>query len=114
MSKAEIERFNADMKKNGELLKEVAEGVVSLDDLVAKAKARGYDFTVAEAKEFIQEAHGTLTDGDLESIAGGGSAGLTIAVSTDTGGGEVTTVALVNPFVAASDPTSGAAVVITG
>lgn len=79
MSRAEIERFVKDVKGNRKLLEQLSAGVIGLGHFVDKAKQAGYDFTVAEAKEYIRSEHKPdISDSELEAVVGGG------AVSTNT------------------------------
>ena len=72
MSKAEIERFVADMKTNPDLLAEVRQSGGGLQSVVDLAKSNGYDVSLDEAKAYVQgEAGKTLSDDQLDAVAGG-------------------------------------------
>jgi len=72
MSQADIQRFISDLKEKQGLLGEVKSGAVGLASLVELAQARGYDFTVEEAKAYIRgQASQDLSDEQLDAMAGG-------------------------------------------
>ncbi len=98
MSQAEIQRFAADTEENQELLRELLEGVVALNDLVERARAEGYEFTVEEVKEYSREHHHSeLTDEKLKAVAGGATGAIIVDPGPLVVGGEAT--ALLNAFV---------------
>lgn len=85
MSRAEIDRFVADVRSNRELLKELADGTIGLGHFVDKAKQRGYRFTVEEAKQYIREMHGSkVSEEALEAVVGGGKVSTVSNVATAT------------------------------
>jgi predicted ribosomally synthesized peptide with nif11-like leader len=72
MSISEAERFANDLAKNKELLAEVKPEATGLASIVAIGKQHGYDFSLDEAKQFIQSrSPRELTDTQLDAIAGG-------------------------------------------
>ena len=79
MSKAEIERFNADVAKDAGLRQELSEIDQSVAAVVEFAKDKGYDITVEEVHQYIQEQvakekekdDSDLSDDELDAIAGG-------------------------------------------
>jgi len=72
MSNAEIERFIGDLKGNSALLDEVKAGIAGLSSVVDKAKAKGYDITMDDAKTYIAAQAGQeLNDEQLDAVAGG-------------------------------------------
>ena len=72
MSKADVERFVADLKANPDLLAEVKESAGGLASVVEIAKGKGYDIGLDEAKTYIQaQAGNELSDEQLDAIAGG-------------------------------------------
>lgn len=95
MSKADIERFVADLNSDAALLEEVKAAAGSLSKVVDVAKAKGYDITVDEAKAYIEEqAKQELSDEQLDAVAGGktgGGGGIPVmgVVPIMGGGGEV-------------------------
>jgi predicted ribosomally synthesized peptide with nif11-like leader len=71
MSKADIERFNNDVKTNKELQEEVKAKATSIRSLVEVAKAKGYDFSVEEVKEYARAQGKELSDEQLDAVTGG-------------------------------------------
>ncbi|MBT5660230.1 MAG: Nif11-like leader peptide family natural product precursor [Rhodospirillaceae bacterium] len=72
MSQAEVERFIADIKGDEALRADTASNPASLAAIVEKAKAKGYDFTLDEAKAFANAQAGKeLSDEELDQVAGG-------------------------------------------
>jgi predicted ribosomally synthesized peptide with nif11-like leader len=72
MSKAEVERFVNDLATNMGLLGQVKPQATGLAAVVAVGKQHGYDFTLDEAKSYIQSrSPRELTDRQLDAIAGG-------------------------------------------
>jgi predicted ribosomally synthesized peptide with nif11-like leader len=79
MSKQEIERFHQEVLGNPALQKRLKQakddpGLVALTLEVGKEK--GYNFTKADAEEYIKEisvtrGRGQLSDAQLEAVAGG-------------------------------------------
>lgn len=72
MSIAEAERFVNDLAKDPKLLGEVKPRATGLAAVVALGKQHGYNFTLDEAKNYIQSrSPRELTDKQLDAIAGG-------------------------------------------
>lgn len=73
MSRAEIDRLQADAKTNEELKKALTEAGNDVDKVVAVATSKGYDFTADELKAAIEAAKGDkeLGEEDLDKVAGG-------------------------------------------
>ncbi|MER9331135.1 Nif11-like leader peptide family natural product precursor [Mesorhizobium sp. M0152] len=72
MSQAEVERFVDDLAKDGNLLEKVKPNATGLASIVAIAKSHGYNFTLDEAKSYIQSrSPRELTDKQLDAIFGG-------------------------------------------
>jgi predicted ribosomally synthesized peptide with nif11-like leader len=71
MSKAEIERFNTDVKANKKLQEEVKAKATSIRSLVEVAKAKGYDFSVDEVQEYARSQGKELSDEQLDAVTGG-------------------------------------------
>jgi predicted ribosomally synthesized peptide with nif11-like leader len=71
MSKAEIERFNNDVKSNNKLQEEVKAKATSIRSLVEFAKAKGYDISVDEVQEYARSQGKELTDDQLDAVTGG-------------------------------------------
>nr|WP_234888450.1 Nif11-like leader peptide family natural product precursor [Sinorhizobium meliloti] len=53
MTKADLHRFVDDLEKDGDLLEAVRPKATGLAALVAAANERGYEFTLDEAKTYI-------------------------------------------------------------
>ncbi|QND61759.1 Nif11-like leader peptide family natural product precursor [Mesorhizobium huakuii] len=72
MSRAEVERFVGDLAKNDSLLEKVKPNATGLASVVATGKKHGYNFTLDEAKSYIQSrSPRELTDKQLDAIVGG-------------------------------------------
>jgi predicted ribosomally synthesized peptide with nif11-like leader len=71
MSKAEIERFNNDVKSNQKLQEEVKAKATSIRSLVEFAKAKGYDISVDEVQEYARAQGKELSDEQLDAVTGG-------------------------------------------
>jgi predicted ribosomally synthesized peptide with nif11-like leader len=86
MSIAEAERFVGDLAKNPQLLAQVKPEATGLASVVALAKKHGYNFSLDEAKKYVQsKSPRELTDKQLDAIAGGkhhGGGGSSVATST--------------------------------
>jgi predicted ribosomally synthesized peptide with nif11-like leader len=70
MSKAELERFSADLNKDQALYDEVAAKAADADSLAALARDRGYDFTAEEARQHAR--HGEMTEEQLDQVNAAG------------------------------------------
>lgn len=76
MALSDAKRFAEDLSNNEDLRETVKSEATGLASIVDFAKSRGYDFTIDEAKEFIQSrAPQELTDQQLEAVAGGKGGG---------------------------------------
>lgn len=85
MSLAEAERFVNDLAKDPKLLGEVKPRATGLAAVVALGKQHGYNFTLDEAKNYIQSrSPRELTDKQLDAIAGGKHHGGHSSVATST------------------------------
>ncbi|BBD41367.1 hypothetical protein Amn_pc00820 (plasmid) [Aminobacter sp. Y103A] len=72
MSQAEVERFVDDLAKDDSLLEKVKPYATGLASVVAVGKNHGYNFTLDEAKSYIQSrSPRELTDKQLDAIVGG-------------------------------------------
>ncbi len=72
MSAADIERFVADLKENASLLDEAKAVSGGLAAMAEFAKSKGYDITVDEAKDYVNErTKQDLSVAELDAIAGG-------------------------------------------
>ena len=72
MSKAEVERFVSDLKADANLQSEVKAKATGIPSLIEVAKARGYEITKEEIRQYVRSQGQELTDEQLESTAGGG------------------------------------------
>jgi predicted ribosomally synthesized peptide with nif11-like leader len=83
LSTAEAERFVNDLATKPQLLAEVKPRATGLAAVVAIGKQHGYDFTLDEAKKYIQSrSPRELTDKQLDAIAGGKHHGHSQAVTS--------------------------------
>jgi len=72
MSQAEIERFVADARQDDQLLTELTDGSLALGAFVEKARKRGYDFDLHEARAYLRTHHAPeASDEELSHVAGG-------------------------------------------
>jgi predicted ribosomally synthesized peptide with nif11-like leader len=71
MSIAELERFEKDVHTDTALMTEVKAAGTDEKAVVAFAKSKGYDFTVEELLEYVKKAKASLSDEDLDKVAGG-------------------------------------------
>ncbi|PTE06301.1 Nif11-like leader peptide family natural product precursor [Mesorhizobium helmanticense] len=72
MSQSEVERFVDDLAKDDSLLEKVKRNATGLAWIVAIAKNHGYNFTLDEAKSYIQSrSPHELTDKQLDAVVGG-------------------------------------------
>lgn len=71
MSKAEVERFVADLKSDAGLQGALKEKGADSAALVAIAKAHGYDFTIEDVRDHVRAHKHDLTDQELEAVIGG-------------------------------------------
>ncbi|MBO6785097.1 MAG: Nif11-like leader peptide family natural product precursor [Alphaproteobacteria bacterium] len=85
MSEKEIERFNADVQANEEMQKELVEAGSGIGSVVVFAKARGYDFSVDEVRDYIEANTGeALSEEQLDAISGGGVVHTNTNINTNT------------------------------
>jgi len=85
MSIAEAERFVNDLASKPDLLAEVKPFATGLAAVVALGKKHGYDFTLDDAKRYIQSrSPRELTDKQLDAVAGGKHHGGHSAAVTST------------------------------
>lgn len=72
MSISEAERFVNDLASKPELLAQVRPVATGLAAVVALGRSHGYDFSLNDAKQYIQtRSPRELTDRQLDAIAGG-------------------------------------------
>jgi predicted ribosomally synthesized peptide with nif11-like leader len=83
MATADVERFVNDLATDMNLLAQVKPQATGLAAVVALGKQHGYDFTLDEAKSYIQSrSPRELTDKQLDAIAGGKHHNSSVATST--------------------------------
>ncbi len=70
MSRSEIERFLSDLQNNAGLRQELADLGQDMEACVRWANAKGYVFTLDEARE-TGAFDSDLSEDDLEQVAGG-------------------------------------------
>lgn len=76
MALTDAERFAKDLADDESLRDAIKTAATGLASIVEFAKSRGYDFTIDEAKEYIQSrAPQELTDEQLEAVTGGKGGG---------------------------------------
>jgi len=71
MSKADLDRFVSDLKTKKDLQEAVAKGAGGLQSALAVAKANGYSITIDEARSYMREKAASLSDKELDALAGG-------------------------------------------
>jgi predicted ribosomally synthesized peptide with nif11-like leader len=71
MSKAEVERFVSDLKADANLQSEVKAKATGIPSLIEVAKARGYEITKEDIRQYVHSQGQELTDEQLESTTGG-------------------------------------------
>jgi predicted ribosomally synthesized peptide with nif11-like leader len=69
MSALEITRFNKDISENMEMLEALKNIGNDVQEIVAYANSKGYDFTVADVEASVQK--GELSEEQLDKVAGG-------------------------------------------
>jgi predicted ribosomally synthesized peptide with nif11-like leader len=83
MSTSQVEKFMSYVSEDAEALKAAAKDAKTPDEFVKNAQQfateRGYDFTVEEARAYIDERirqseSGELSDAQLNAVAGGATA----------------------------------------
>jgi predicted ribosomally synthesized peptide with nif11-like leader len=73
MSRAELERFVADVKADPRLqadLKERGSGVASIVEI---ARSGGYEITTQEVRDYVRSQHRDLTEEELSRVTAGGA-----------------------------------------
>jgi predicted ribosomally synthesized peptide with nif11-like leader len=86
MSISELARLEADLKRNPDLRREVADLQGEPVQLAQWARRHGYDLTPAELRQLLGSP-GELSDDDLEQVAGGDDPWATSGGTGGTGGG---------------------------
>jgi len=76
MSQSEVERFADAVRADKVLQDELKKAAVSNEAIVAFAKSKGYDVNLNEMITYIEERKATLSEADLDQIAGGKKKGI--------------------------------------
>lgn len=76
MSQSEVERFASAVREQKSLQDELKKAAVSNEAIVAFAKSKGYDVNLNEVVEFVESRKATLSDADLDKVAGGRKKGV--------------------------------------
>jgi predicted ribosomally synthesized peptide with nif11-like leader len=71
MSKADLDRFVADLKTNTKLRDAVVKGAGGVQAAINVAKSHGYNITLDEARGYMREQAANLSDKELDALAGG-------------------------------------------
>jgi predicted ribosomally synthesized peptide with nif11-like leader len=71
MSKKEIDRFNAAVRKNPKWLEEIKKLGTNVDGIIAFAKEKGFKFTKADIEARVKEVKSKLSEKDLQKVAAG-------------------------------------------
>jgi predicted ribosomally synthesized peptide with nif11-like leader len=71
MSKADLDRFVADLKRNTKLRDAVVKGAGGVQAAINVAKAHGYSITIDEARSYMRDQAANLSDKELDALAGG-------------------------------------------
>ena len=80
MGKKDIGRFTAAIKKDAALMAEVKKVSTDAGKVIQLAKAKGFDFTEAELKKYVEAKKGKLSEEQLKKVAGGSVIGVVTAV----------------------------------
>ena len=71
MSKSEVERFASAVRADKGLQEELKKAAVSNEAIVAFAKSKGYDVDLNEIVSYVEARKATLSEEDLDKVAGG-------------------------------------------
>lgn len=71
MSKAEMDRFANAVRADKGLQEEVKKAATSNEAIVDFAKSKGYDVNLGEMVAYIEARKATLSEEDLDKVAGG-------------------------------------------
>ena len=71
MSKSEMDRLANAVRADKGLQEEVKKAATSNEALVAFAKSKGYDVNLNEMIAYIEQRKATLSEEDLDKVAGG-------------------------------------------
>ena len=95
MSKSEVERFARAVRADKGLQEELKKAAVSNEAIVDFAKSKGYDVDLNEIVSFVEARKATLSEEDLDKVAGGKKAKGHVAATTNvTGVAEVVAMAV--------------------
>lgn len=76
MSQSEVERFATTVREDKTLQDELKKAAVSNEAIVAFAKSKGYDLNLNEVIQFVEARKATMSDADLDKVAGGKKKGI--------------------------------------
>lgn len=108
MSQSEMERLANAVRADKGLQEEVKKAAVSNEALVAFAKGKGYDVSLGEMIAYIEKRKATLSEEDLDKVAGGKKKGGTVNVQTNVEVQAEVTVQVVQTQTAATTTTAAA------
>jgi predicted ribosomally synthesized peptide with nif11-like leader len=108
MSKSEVERFANAVRADKGLQEELKKAAVSNEAIVAFAKDKGYDVNLNEIVSFVEAKKATLSEEDLDKVAGGKKKGGTTNVQTNVEVQAEVTVQVVQTQTAATTTTAAA------
>ena len=108
MSKSEVERFANAVRADKGLQEELKKAAVSNEAIVAFAKSNGYDVNLNEIVSFVEAKKATLSEEDLDKVAGGKKKGGTTNVQTNVEVQAEVTVQVVQTQTAATTTTAAA------
>ncbi len=94
MSQSEVERFASAVRADKALQDELKKAAVSNEAIVEFAKAKGYDVTLNEVVAFVEARKATLSEEDLDKIAGGKKKSVTASVTNVEGVAEAIALAV--------------------
>ncbi len=85
MSQSEVERFANAVRTDKELQDELKKAAVSNEAIVDFAKSKGYDISLQEVIAFVEARKATLSQEDLDKVAGGKKKSVTASVTNVEG-----------------------------
>ncbi|MEI7450327.1 MAG: Nif11-like leader peptide family natural product precursor [Desulfomonile sp.] len=108
MSKSEMDRLANAVRADKGLQEEVKKAATSNEALVAFAKSKGYDVNLNEMIAYIEQRKATLSEEDLDKVAGGKKKKGTANVQTNVEVQAEVTVQVVQTQTAATTTTAAA------
>ncbi len=85
MSQSEVERFASAVRTDKALQDELKKAAVSNEAIVDFAKSKGYDISLQEVIAFVEARKATLSQEDLDKVAGGKKKSVTASVTNVEG-----------------------------